>query len=131
MSIPPSGEQFELRSGDQRAVVAEVGATLREYRAGGREVIDGFAIDEHADGARGQALVPWPNRIRDGRYDWQGEAHQLDVTEVALRQRRSTASSAGATGGSRARRRARRARAAAAPDAGLSVHLDVEDRLPA
>ena len=31
----PSGEQIELRAGDQRAVVVEVGAGLREYRHGG------------------------------------------------------------------------------------------------
>jgi aldose 1-epimerase len=80
---PPSGEQHELRHGDQRAVVVEVGGGLREYRTGGRELIDGFSLDTHADGARGQALVPWPNRIRDGRYEWEGEAQQLDISEVA------------------------------------------------
>jgi len=47
-----------------------------------RELIDGFAIDQHADGARGQALIPWPNRIRDGRYEWDGEEQQLDLSEV-------------------------------------------------
>jgi aldose 1-epimerase len=82
LSAPPSGEQHELRHGDQRAVIAAVGACLREYRSGARELIDGFAIGEHADGGRGQALIPWPNRIRDGRYDWDGERHQLDVSEV-------------------------------------------------
>ena len=82
MSAPPSGEQHELRCGAQLAVVTEVGACLRVYRAGERELIDGFALDEHAEGARGQALIPWPNRIRDGRYAWDGETHQLDLTEA-------------------------------------------------
>jgi aldose 1-epimerase len=82
VSTPPSGEQFELRHGDQRAVVVEAGATLREYRRGGDEVIDGFALDAWADGGRGQALIPWPNRIRDGRYEWDGEEHQLEIGEV-------------------------------------------------
>jgi aldose 1-epimerase len=79
---PPSGEQHELRHGDQEAVVVEVGAGLREYRRAGREVIDGFALDAHAEGARGQTLVPWPNRIRDGRYAWDGETQQLALTEA-------------------------------------------------
>jgi galactose mutarotase-like enzyme len=80
---PPSGEQFEIHHGDQRAVVVEVGAALREYQAGERPLLDGFALEEAADGSRGQALIPWPNRIRDGRYEWEGEAQQLDLTEVA------------------------------------------------
>src|SRR5579871_1924013 len=82
LRTPPSGEQHELRRGEQRAVVTEVGATLREYAIGGRELIDGFALDERAEGARGMALIPWPNRIRDGRYTWEGEEQQLDLTEV-------------------------------------------------
>jgi aldose 1-epimerase len=30
--------------------------------------------------ARGQVLIPWPNRLRDGRYDFRGE-HQLPLSE--------------------------------------------------
>ena len=42
----PSGEQHEIRHGDQIAVLKEVGATLRAYTAGGVDVVDGFAVDE-------------------------------------------------------------------------------------
>jgi aldose 1-epimerase len=85
VSPAPSGEQFELRHGDQRVVVAEVGATLRAYSAGEREVLDGFAAADRADGGRGQALMPWPNRLDDGRYEWDGETHQLPLSEPELR----------------------------------------------
>jgi aldose 1-epimerase len=50
-----------------------VGATLRAYTVGGRDVLDGFGLDERSDGGRGQVLIPWPNRLRDGRYEWDGE----------------------------------------------------------
>src|SRR5207245_11404204 len=40
--IPPSGRQYVLTSGDQRAVVTEVGAGLREYTVGVRGGVDGF-----------------------------------------------------------------------------------------
>jgi len=83
MGPAPSGEQFELVHGDQVAVVTEVGATLRSYRAGERAVIDDFDVDARADGARGQPLIPWPNRIRDGRYEWDGEPQQLALSEPA------------------------------------------------
>jgi aldose 1-epimerase len=77
----PSGEQLEIALGDQRAVVTEVGAGLRSYEAGGRNVLDGYGADEMASSGRGQVLVPWPNRIAGGRYDWGGRSLQLPLTE--------------------------------------------------
>lgn len=79
----PSGRQFLLRYGEQRAVVTEVGAGLRAYAVGGVEVVEGFAEDEMCSGARGQLLLPWPNRVRDGRWEWEGTSLQLPLTEVA------------------------------------------------
>lgn len=81
--IPPSGEQHEIRHGDQVVVVTEVGAGLRSYVAAGRAVLEGFDAEERAAGGRGQLLLPWPNRIRGGRYRWQGVEQQLDLTEPA------------------------------------------------
>jgi aldose 1-epimerase len=77
----PSGEQFEIRYGDQVAVVTEVGATIRDYRVAGEPVLDGFAAEEVCTGGRGQQLIPWPNRIRDGRYPFAGRTQQLALTE--------------------------------------------------
>lgn len=81
---PPSGEQHEISYGEQRAVVVEVSGGLREYVAGGRAVLDGYAADEMCDGARGQTLVPWPNRLAEGRYTFDGEQHQVALTEPSL-----------------------------------------------
>ena len=39
---PVADEQVEIVHGDQRAVVVEVGAGLRAYTAGGRELLDGY-----------------------------------------------------------------------------------------
>jgi aldose 1-epimerase len=77
----PSGEQWTLSSGEHEAVVVEVGGGLRAYRAGGVQVLDGFGVDEVCPGSAGQVLIPWPNRIRDGRYTFQGTAYQLTITE--------------------------------------------------
>ena len=84
MAVSPSGEQFALRHGDQIAVVTEVGATLRTYTAAGRDVLDGFGLDVRSDGGRGQVLIPWPNRLRDGRYVWDGETLLLACNEPKL-----------------------------------------------
>jgi aldose 1-epimerase len=80
--VRPSGEQTELALGDQRAVVTEVGAGLRTYAAGGREVLDGYSVHELAESGRGQLLIPWPNRIRDGSYELDGRRHQLPLNEL-------------------------------------------------
>src|SRR3984893_10575634 len=82
-AIPPSGQQFVLTSGDQRAVVTEVGAGLRAYTVGEREVVDGFPEDEMATIGRGQLLLPRPNRIADGQYEFAGRMHQTPISEPA------------------------------------------------
>src|SRR4051812_34157883 len=85
MSATPSGEQFELRFGDQQAVVTEAGAGLRVYSAGGRQLLDGYPVDELATWGRGQQLLPWPNRIRDGTYQLDGREHRLPLNEPERR----------------------------------------------
>jgi aldose 1-epimerase len=80
---PPSGDQIELSLNDQEAVVTEVGAGLRTYSVGSRDVLDGYGVDELASSGRGQLLIPWPNRIRDGAYELDGRRHQLDLNEPA------------------------------------------------
>nr|WP_219420306.1 hypothetical protein [Pseudonocardia nigra] len=68
MSELPSGRQHTIVHRDDRAVIVEVGGGLRSYVADGRELLDGYAEDEMATSARGQPLIPWPNRLRDGQY---------------------------------------------------------------
>lgn len=77
----PSGEQIEIRAGDQRAVVVEVGAGLRSYMVAGRDVLDGYGEHDMATAGRGQVLMPWPNRLEDGAYDFEGNRYQLPLTE--------------------------------------------------
>ena len=81
--IAPSGEQIEIVHGDQRAVVVEVGGGLREYTLDGRNVLDGYGVDEMSSSGRGQVLIPWPNRIQDGLYSFDGQEHQLPLDDVA------------------------------------------------
>ncbi len=79
--LGPSGEQFAIEGGGYRAVVTESGAALRLLTYAGRELIDGFGEHEQSSGGRGQLLMPWPNRIRDGRYAFGGDELQLPLTE--------------------------------------------------
>lgn len=79
--LHPSGQQIELVDEDQRVVVVEVGGGLRSYSVGDWEVLDGYGAFEMCSAGRGQALIPWPNRIDHGAYAFDGEAHQLPLSE--------------------------------------------------
>lgn len=85
MDVWPSGRQLELADGEQRLVVVEVGGGLRSYRVGDRELLDGYPPEAMASAARGQHLLPWPNRIRDGAYVFDGTHQQLALTEPPAR----------------------------------------------
>lgn len=79
--VSPSGEQFEISAGGYRAVITESGAALRHLSFEDEDLVDGFGEDEMASLGRGQLLMPWPNRIEDGRYSFGGKEHQLALTE--------------------------------------------------
>jgi aldose 1-epimerase len=77
----PTGRQIELAADGYTVAVTEVGATLRTFAYAGRPLIAGFAAHEPMPDFNGAVLAPWPNRIRDGRYDFGGRIHQLPVSE--------------------------------------------------
>ncbi|MGH9047057.1 MAG: aldose 1-epimerase family protein, partial [Acidimicrobiales bacterium] len=77
----PTGEQWEIAHGRQRAVVTQFGATLRSYTLEGRPVLAGFGPDEWSHGGRGQILAPWPNRLGDGRYSFGDTTAQAALDE--------------------------------------------------
>ena len=79
----PSGKQVEIVHGDQRVVVVEVGGGLRTYTVGGRAVLDGYGADEMCRSGRGQVLIPWPNRLEDGSYEFGGKTHQAPIDDPA------------------------------------------------
>ncbi|HEX6872319.1 MAG TPA: aldose 1-epimerase family protein [Micromonosporaceae bacterium] len=81
VTMAPSGQQWTISSGPHEAVLVEVGGGLRGYRVAGVDVVDGYTEHEMCPASAGQVLAPWPNRIRDGRYVFDGEAYQLALTE--------------------------------------------------
>ncbi|MEJ1229993.1 MAG: aldose 1-epimerase family protein [Galbitalea sp.] len=81
----PTGEQYRLtRStplGLAEAVIVEVGASIRELRVGGIELTEPYGEFSTPPFGDGIVLVPWPNRIEDGRWTLDGVPQQLDLTE--------------------------------------------------
>lgn len=81
MAAPPSGEQFDIRHGSHRATIVEVGGGIREYAVGDRPVLDPYPLDAMCDGAHGTPLIPWPNRLGDGAYSFDGTDYTVALTE--------------------------------------------------
>ncbi len=81
----PSGRQHELAGHGYTAVVTEVGASLRLLRHGGRDLVVPWDAEQVRPVSRGALLAPWPNRVADGRWSWDGTEHQLPLTEVPRR----------------------------------------------
>lgn len=76
-----SGTQHLLRAGAYEASIASIGASLRSLTHAGRDLVVPFEADEVRPAYRGATLVPWPNRVVDGRYAFGGVEHQLALTE--------------------------------------------------
>ena len=82
MCIPiGSDTELTLTRGDLRLTVSPYGASLRGLsRVAGTEtlpIITGYSGAEHKVGGQGDVLIPFPGRVRDGRYAFEGHEHQM------------------------------------------------------
>ncbi|MDT0158119.1 aldose 1-epimerase family protein [Microbacterium sp. ARD32] len=78
---PRSGRQLVIEGHGYRAEIAGIGATLRTLTHDGRDLVVPFAADDVRPAYRGSTLAPWPNRVVDGRYAFDGAEHELALTE--------------------------------------------------
>lgn len=76
-----TGRQFTISAGDAEVTVVEVGGALRRYRAGGANVTATYPDGVLPPKCCGGVLVPWPNRLRGGRYSFDGDDLQVALTE--------------------------------------------------
>ena len=81
VSETPAGLEIALEHGRHRLVVSEIGAGLRSWTVGGREVLASFTPGTPDAAFCGKVLIPWPNRVRDGRYRFDGVEHRLEISE--------------------------------------------------
>jgi len=81
----PTGAQYRLTlssSGHEvSAVVTEVAAGIRALEVDGVALVETFDESRTPPGAAGIVLVPWPNRVKDGRWMLDGAVQQLDLSE--------------------------------------------------
>jgi len=81
----PTGTQYIItratEHGEARATITELAASLREFSIDGVELVESYATTDMPPFADGIVLVPWPNRVEDGRWMLDGKVQQLDITE--------------------------------------------------
>ncbi len=83
MNPTTSDTELMLSFGSRRAVVSPWGASLRRYflvGSGGDEVdlVWGYSGGNQKKGGQGDVLIPFPGRIAEGRYSFDGERFQLE-----------------------------------------------------
>jgi aldose 1-epimerase len=72
--------EWTLSRGQERAVVCSTGGRLKAWSTGDLEVLAGDERPERT-AYRGALLVPWPNRVAGGRWQWEGAELQLPVND--------------------------------------------------
>lgn len=91
MSAAPSSQgpwpattptEVRLQAGGATVDVSLRGGGLRRVTVAGWEVLDGYESGTVPQGRRGGVLLPWPNRLRGGRWSWRGRDLQLDVVSA-------------------------------------------------
>lgn len=78
----PTGEQFEITRDGATAIITELAASLRHFSIDGTELTESYPLEKTPPFACGIVLMPWPNRVEDGRWSLDGETVQLDLTEA-------------------------------------------------
>ncbi len=77
MGVP----EYEIRFGDWQAEIVARGAGLRVLTYRETELTETWPVPHPPPLSAGLVLAPWPNRIRDGRFTFDGVDHQLALTE--------------------------------------------------
>ena len=77
----PDRTEFRIEGDGYAAVVLGRGAAVRELTFRERPLVVGFGADEPMPNFRGAFVAPWPNRIEDGRYTFDGVAYEVPVNE--------------------------------------------------
>ncbi|ASK66805.1 galactose mutarotase [Brachybacterium avium] len=75
------GELFTLDAGAYQAEISSVGATLESLTVGGRDLLVRNPETGPMQFHRGAIVAPWPNRIGDGTYTWDGQEIRTALTE--------------------------------------------------
>lgn len=81
--------RYDLRhpgTGIGFSVVPDAGANVPEILFDGYNILDGYrSSEELEEGKWGKSalLFPFPNRLKDGKYSWEGQSYQFPINNAA------------------------------------------------
>jgi aldose 1-epimerase len=78
-----SGVTVVLAAGDYRAEIVSVGAGIASLTYRGRHLVIPHPPEEMPLAHLGKVLLPWPNRITDGRYQYAGKTYLPAINDRA------------------------------------------------
>ena len=70
-----------LTHGDWQLATSPYGASLRGLTRAGNPVITGYTGAAHKVGGQGDVLIPFPGRVTEGRYPFEGQTLQMDKND--------------------------------------------------
>ena len=79
--MPAAAPAVEIAAGEYAATIVPTGAGVARLTWGDRQIIVGHDPAELPAGYLGKTLVPWPNRITDGTYEYAGQTHRVPINE--------------------------------------------------
>lgn len=65
-------------------IVPDMGACMLDLRFADRSVLDGYETPEELeanDWSKNVVLYPFPNRLQDGKYEWQGKKYKFPIND--------------------------------------------------
>jgi aldose 1-epimerase len=86
MTLVTPDTELTLVFQNQRAVVSPWGASLRRYflideRGYESDIVWGYSGSHAKRGGQGDVLIPFPGRVGDGRYSFDGQRFQLECND--------------------------------------------------
>jgi aldose 1-epimerase len=72
---------LSISAGPYAASVRTRGAGLNSLTFNGRDLVDPYIPAPNPENYRGDILAPWPNRIEDGEYTFDGVVYKIPINE--------------------------------------------------
>ncbi|MDR2748921.1 MAG: hypothetical protein LBB10_03420 [Bifidobacteriaceae bacterium] len=85
-SFRMNGNNYEIGFTDSKnrkhkLTLASIGSSIRKYTIDNLDIVVPYNADEMPNYFQGQVLFPWPNRLEDGKYEFEGTSVNADINE--------------------------------------------------